>query len=243
MNTSPFNLAVDIGNSSIKIGRFQDSKLQEDFVFDHEAKAIQYINALKSCRIILSSVKNDVSAFSGKLKHSGVVIFSAETPIPFINHYDTKDTLGLDRLAAMAGAQSIRNFSNLLVVDIGTCITYDFMDHNNIYQGGSISPGIELRFKAMNSYTSKLPLIRHFEESVLIGKSTKDALISGVLNGITVEIDGIIAEYKELFPDLQVFVCGGGINCFESKLKAHIFAAPKLVLIGLNRILEYNEES
>ena len=234
---------VDIGNSSIKIGLFKRATLLKDFVFEQDEDALRFINDQGQVRIIISSVKKEVLEFSKKIKHRNPIILEAQTPIPFLNHYNTKDTLGLDRIAAVAGAQALMNNSNKLIIDIGTCITYDFIDRSNQYKGGGISPGVVLRFKAMNSYTSKLPSVETFEASPLIGNSTKEALVSGVINGITAELEGIIDQYRTLFPDLKVFVCGGGLNCFESKLKTTIFAAPKLVLIGLNRILEYNEES
>jgi type III pantothenate kinase len=130
--------------------------------------------------------------------------------------------------------------SNILVIDAGTCITYDFIDKNGVYQGGAISPGINLKLKALNTFTQKLPLIEFKNEFVLIGQTTEESILSGVLNGTIAEIEGIIGYYSHSFSDLKTIICGGASNFFESKIKAPIFVVPELVLIGLNRILQYN---
>jgi type III pantothenate kinase len=125
-------------------------------------------------------------------------------------------------------------------VDIGTCITYDLIDESGTYHGGGISPGIEMRLKAMHKFTSKLPIITFNGSTELIGKTTKQCMLSGVANGTIAEIEGILYRYKQFFEDLTIIFCGGGSKFFETKIKEHIFAVPNLVLIGLNRILRYN---
>lgn len=237
----PNNFAIDIGNSSIKVGEFNDGVLTNDWVFESISQVASFIHQRGGKRIIICSVAAEVDSLANQLASDEIIILSSSTPIPFNNHYTSKNTLGMDRLAAIAGAESINGGKNNLVIDVGSCITYDFLDKNNQYHGGSISPGIELRFKAMNDYTEKLPLISKYDTSELIGTTTSEAMISGVINGIAAEIDGIISRYQAKWPDLEVIMCGRATNCFESKLKASIFASPKLVLIGLNRILEYNE--
>lgn len=243
MNSGTFNLAIDIGNSSIKVGVFYQGLLAEDQTFSNPEEVIDWVDKKKARGVIISSVAGGERELAKKLPTSHTIILDASTPIPFENHYKSKNTLGVDRIAALAGAEFLNGGKNNLVIDIGSCITYDFMDKNNKYHGGSISPGIDLRFKAMNSYTKRLPLITHYDSDELIGQTTHQAMISGVINGIKAELDGIISRYQSKWPDLEVIMCGRAANSFESKLKATIFASPKLVLIGLNRILEYNEKS
>lgn len=237
------NLAIDIGNSSTKIGLFVDSELEKDWVIESPSELTPILESHKPMQVIVSSVAAEASDWTALVKAERLIVLSSSTTLPFKNLYKTKSTLGLDRLAALAGAEKINPGKNNLVIDIGSCITYDLLDKSNNYHGGIISPGIDLRFKAMNDYTKRLPLITNYENPNLIGVSTEEAMTSGVINGITAELDGIISQYQTKWPDLEVIMCGRGLNCFESKLKAHIFASPKLVLIGLNRILEYNEQS
>ena len=232
-----------MGNSSSKIGLFIDSELKRDWVCQSLDEIVSIVNQSQAKRIIICSVAMDGQDLARHLQRFNINILTASTPIPFKNHYKTKNTLGLDRIAALAGAEKISRGKNNLVIDIGSCITYDFLDKDNVYHGGSISPGMDIRFKAMHDYTKRLPLITEIKKTNLIGESTKDAMVSGVINGIAAELDGIISRYQLKWPDLEVIMCGRGLNSFESKLKAHIFASPKLVLIGLNRILEYNEQS
>jgi type III pantothenate kinase len=166
------------------------------------------------------------------------------TPLPIKLDYETPETLGVDRIAAAVGAQAINPDKVSMIIDAGTCITYDLIDGSGLFHGGIISPGIRLRYEAMHNYTGNLPMIefdQSAEEEPYIGKSTIKAMKSGVINGIKGEMESFIDAYSKLFPDLRVIMCGGQAKFFESRLKASIFAVPKLVLTGLNRILEYNE--
>ncbi|PIB36864.1 hypothetical protein BFP72_16380 [Reichenbachiella sp. 5M10] len=234
-------VAVDIGNTKIKIGCFEGDQLLNILSVSELSEARELLLQFAPIHIISCSVAATTEEQRVFWEGFEVLYLSHETPLPIQNLYETPTTLGLDRLAAVVGAESLSNQKDQLIIDIGTCITYDFLDRKQNYHGGSISPGIELRFKSMNDYTRNLPLIESFDEVKLIGKSTRQALISGVINGITAELEGVIAQYKQNWPDLQVILCGGGTNRFESKLKESIFAAPELVLVGLKRILEYNE--
>lgn len=243
MSTHSDNFAIDVGNSTIKVGQFHDGQLIEDWVMNEFHEVVSLMKERMAKRIIICSVASDVQPLVDELNNIQKIILDASTPIPFNNHYKTKNTLGADRIAALAGAEYLNHGKNTLVIDIGSCITYDFLDKNNQYHGGSISPGVDLRFKAMNDYTKRLPLITTYEIKDFIGQTTEQAMISGVLHGISAEIDGIISRYQSKWSDLEVIMCGRAANSFESNLKATIFASPKLVLIGLNRILEYNEQS
>lgn len=202
------------------------------------------IKNLNPTRTILSSVGVVINSSNfPSLKSLPTIVLDQTTPIPFELDYDTPKTLGVDRIAAMAGAQVINPEGDSLVIDAGTCITYDILEKGHKFKGEIISPGLATRFKAMHDYTNKLPMITDVEpgdEVALVGRSTEKAMKSGVVNGIKIEMNSFIREYQELFPDLKVIMCGGEAKFFESRLKASIFAAPELVLLGLNRILEYN---
>ncbi|UII28675.1 type III pantothenate kinase [Fulvivirga maritima] len=161
-------------------------------------------------------------------------------PLPFTIDYKTPQTLGRDRVAGVAGGQYIFPNANTLVIDLGTCITYDIIDAKNVYHGGGISPGLKMRFKSLHNFTAKLPLIEPTNDFELIGQSTKESILSGVINGMISEIDGIIRMYTDKFAHLQIIMCGGDAKFFENRIKANIFVAPELVLTGLNRILLYN---
>ncbi len=127
----------------------------------------------------------------------------------------------------------------LLVIDAGTCITYEFLDDKQNYHGGAISPGVAMRFESMHTFTAKLPLVKPLGDVPLIGNTTETCLQSGVIHGITAEIEGVIQRYLYLYPDMKIILCGGDAHFFENKVNHSIFAAPDLVLMGLNRILNY----
>jgi len=192
-------------------------------------------------RIIFSSVSKSAEEFQEALEPDIPVLnLSAETLIPIRKEYKTPETLGADRVAAAIGANWLFPEWDLVVIDMGTCITYDFIDQTGAFQGGLISPGVKMRFSALHSFTKRLPLVDPVSGPDLIGKSTKEAIESGVMNGVLAEMEGIIERYRHISPALRVVICGGDIPFFESSLKPAIFAVPQLVLIGLNRILRYN---
>ncbi len=236
-------LAIDIGNTRIKAGVFEGDELID-------VKAIDYasINELHDVaetygvkRAIVSSVSLDAAAVVKVLRAiPAVLTVDAQTVIPFKNAYSTPETLGVDRIAAIAAA-CVRNPGvNSLVIDCGTCITYDFIDSTATYLGGAISPGINLRLKAMNDYTDRLPLPDFRIPETFVGNSTENALLSGVFFGVLSEIDGAIDHYRQQFGSIKTIICGGDALLFEKHLKNNIFAAPDLVLEGLNQILQIN---
>ena len=151
--------------------------------------------------------------------------------------------LGKDRIAAVVGAYHYQPGRNLLVIDAGTCITYEVVEAAGRYIGGNISPGMTTRFKALEHYTSKLPYVEETDDVPCIGQSTEEAIQAGVVNGIVYEMDGFIEQMKQKYPDIFVFLTGGHSFYFESRLKNSIFADINLVMTGLNRILEYNVEN
>ena len=235
------NVAIDSGNTFAKIGWFDEDKLvrlETKLIWSEMIREIQ--NDIPE-RIIYSSVNKSFEEFERALQLNVPVLnLSSETSIPIKKEYKTPETLGADRVAAAIGANWLFPEKDLVVIDMGTCITYDFVDKAGAFQGGLISPGVKMRFAALNSFTKRLPLIEPVLEPDLIGKSTKEAIESGVMNGVLAEIEGIISRYRHISPSLCVVICGGDTSFFESSLKPGIFVVPQLVLIGLNRILRYN---
>ena len=236
------NIIIDKGNSSVKIGLFENNVLIENFSFDNlnEDFLHKIISEFSPQVGILSSV--------GKLDHSIMdFLFFHVTdfyelnnslPLPIKIDYLTPETLGADRIAAAIGAFKEKPDNNLLIIDIGTAITVDYVSAEGIYKGGNISPGIDLRFRALNDYTDKLPLINEKGDMPDLGYNTETAIRSGVISGIIRELDSYIDEYKKK-QEVFTFLTGGHSFYFESKLKNSIFADGNLVLKGLNEILNY----
>ncbi|HLP03816.1 MAG TPA: type III pantothenate kinase [Paludibacter sp.] len=238
------NLCIDQGNSRTKIGIFDQDKLVHSFsgkspTTDDYSAIIEEWN-IDSC--ILSSVTGEDAWLGKKLRKNtqNVVELTHNTPIPIKNNYRTPETLGKDRLAAVVGASFLKPDTDLLVIDAGTAITYDFIETGKIYRGGNISPGIDMRLRALHEFTKKLPYAEASADSPLMGEDTKSALVSGALYGIVFEMDGYINTLKAKYPLLSTFLTGGSFFYFYNKLKNPIFAENNLVLIGLNRILQYN---
>ena len=238
------NLIIDIGNTRIKAGLFLENELKHSFVFD---SATDFFEAdifrkflVKQC--ILASVVNEIEPFIIRLKEKvNVLVFSGETPTPIKNLYRSAHTLGSDRLAGAVGGNLVFPGKNVLVIDAGTCIKYNFVNANSEYIGGAISPGLQMRFKAMHTFTSRLPLLEVDENfQTLIGTNSSESILSGAQIGAIAEVDGCIALYKQQFPDINVVITGGDVNFFEKRLKNSIFADQNLILKGLNAILEYN---
>ncbi len=235
------NLAIDIGNYSAKLGCFYSGDLKSPVESISLDNIYATLNKLKPNNVIISSVVEmpELPSVKGR-----VIELTAATPLPFDLDYNTMDTLGVDRIAAAAGAMVINPSKDSLIIDAGSCITYDVLEGGSSYVGGIISPGGRLRFQSMNHFTKNLPLIElddvKVEDWMIPAKSTISAMKSGVIDGLTIEIQGFIKKYQEKYPDIMVILCGGEAKLFENRLKASIFAVPELVLIGLNRILEYN---
>lgn len=234
------NIAVDYGNTTAKVGVFDDGILNEKFHFRELVALQSFLRERKADHIIVSSV----SVSSGDILSSANVTgkkisLSPNIPLPVRILYSTPQTLGVDRIAAVCGALELFSGKDCLVIDAGTCITYEFLDREGNYHGGGISPGIAMRFEAMHQLTARLPIVKPVIEANLVGNSTETSMQSGVMLGTRMEVDGIVAQYKEKYPAVQVLLCGGDIPFFENHLKAPIFVSPDLVLIGLNRILRH----
>ena len=238
------NLCIDQGNSRTKVAVFDRDKIVYEDVFDNAEtdKLKNIFHAYCVRNSILSSVvvvDDELLTFL-KAKSEKFILLHHTTPLPVVNAYKTPETLGKDRLAAVVGAATILPETDILVVDAGTAITYDFINSAGIYHGGNIAPGLELRLKALHTFTEKLPLVEPDENASLLGNDTQSAMQSGALYGIVLEIDGYVERLMLKYPKLSVFLTGGSADYFENKLKSRIFADKNLVLTGLNRILQYN---
>ncbi|MCQ2193164.1 MAG: type III pantothenate kinase [Paludibacteraceae bacterium] len=238
------NLTIDQGNTAVKVGLFDGDNLVQCkrysslSVADLEQLFAEY--PVKAA--IVSSVGNLTKLPIDALERMApkFVRLSSETPIPLVNKYGTPKTLGVDRLASCVGANALLPETNLLVVDMGTCITIDVVTAAGEFLGGNISPGMAMRFKALNQFTNALPLVEPTGSVPLYGNNTRDAILAGVVQAITFELEGYLRNLMPLYPNLSLYLTGGDAFFFEKRLKSSIFVNPNLLLVGLNRILQLN---
>lgn len=237
-------LLVDIGNTRTKIANLQNNTILETWTVEQENFLNFFLNILpqnqKNTRVVISSV--------GKIKeedlrwleeNTDLYLINHKSVLPFVNKYSTPETLGIDRMVLSAGAVLQFKQRNRLVIDAGTCITYDFIDQHDNYLGGSISPGLKLRYNSLNHYTHKLPLLEPTPIDYLIGDSTQKAIHSGVVNGLTQEIEGIINQYRALYPNLTIILTGGDTLFLAKRLKNAIFANSNFLLESLGSLYQY----
>lgn len=237
------NLVADVGNTRTKIGIFRETDLIAEYASPDENVLFSIIKEHNILHSIVSYT-GEADLKLEKILESNTIFFKLTdtTKIPFTNHYKTPKTLGKDRIAAIAGAISIFPNKDILVLDAGTCLTIDFVNKANEYKGGAISPGYEMRLQAMHSFTHALPLVKTELNAELIGTDTETCMLSGAFNGMLNEINEWINRYEELYPSLQTVICGGNASIFGKHIKKPIFAAPQLVLTGLNQILKLNAQ-
>jgi type III pantothenate kinase len=238
------NLTIDIGNTLAKCAIFREDQILqllnfENFGPENAETLLEMFPQIDS--VILSSVVNHSAEIEKIFSNFSFFILNSKTPIPIINKYKSPETLGNDRLSAAVAANYMFPSQNVLIVDAGTCIKYDFINSNNQYLGGAISPGLNMRFKALKTFTNKLPLIEFQKSAKLTGSTTKESIQSGVQNGIIYEVKGMISMYEQKFKNLKVILTGGDSFFFDKELKNSIFADPYLVLKGLNIILNHNK--
>ena len=239
------NLIMDIGNTATKLAVFQSDKMiQVQTVATTNMLAEVEALLKKFSRVkhgLLSSVKMiDNLELKRLQKLLPIKRLDVSFQFPFKNAYDTPHTLGVDRLALMAAAVQQYSKRNVLVIDAGSCVTYDFMDSNQNYLGGAISPGVEMRYKALETFTSNLPLLEKTPPNQRIGSSTEASIHSGVINGLLHEMEGTIKEYQNKYPDLTVILTGGDTDFLCKQFKISIFANSNFLLEGLNFLLEFN---
>ena len=238
------NLVIDIGNSFIKLAIFNGREIIHSSIVQELTEGL--LESIYTEHKIQSGIYSSVRTHandSSLLKKYNFIHLTHLTPLPLVVNYKTPETLGIDRLAAVVGSSIELKEKEVLTIDIGTCITFDFLNAKNDYLGGAIAPGFQMRFKALNDYTEKLPLIEFEKEQLkLIGDTTESAIVSGVYNGMKNEIEGTINAYILQYPQIKIVVTGGDRNLFDLEPKNRIFADEFLVLKGLNEILIYNEK-
>lgn len=237
---------IDIGNTLVKISAYCNSEcLKSDR--STELSVSFFEDFLKEVpeksKAILSSVRNlDAKILQVLNEKLCLMELNSKTLIPISNHYSTPETLGSDRLAAVIGAAFLFQKANVLVIDAGSCITWDFIDQNKNYLGGGIAPGFQMRLQAIHNFTAKLPLIKSEFASDLLGKSTEEAIKAGCVNAVVLEMDAVIDKFKERYLDLKVILCGGDAGLIQKEIKNNTFVHPDLVQIGLKEILDFNED-
>jgi pantothenate kinase, type III len=243
------NLIIDEGNSSIKIALFEENRCKIFKKIENETVLAQFLQEFSlgelKAAVVASVVKDAEQRFSFLNNILPEVLYlNALSPMPFVNKYATPQTLGIDRLAlAAAGVHHFPN-CNVLIIDAGTCITFDVVTKNKEYLGGAIAPGIGMRLRAMHEFTSKLPLIEEqdYDNEEFIGNTTQSCMLSGVYCNVVQEIEGVIGLYKQRFQDLEVILTGGNHFYLQKRIKSRIFASSLVLVEGLNAILEYQKQ-
>lgn len=233
-------LVVDAGNTRIKIGLFCGSTLCDlkTYVLKDKKECFNFLKDISYDYAILSSVlsQEQTNEILEQLTASAILLTEA-TIIPITIDYDSRSTLGKDRLAnAVAAFQLVKK--NALIIDVGTCVKFDFVNNEGIYLGGSISPGLQMRFTAMHEHTENLPLLKNIHATKLIGNSTVNSMTSGVMNGAKHEIEGMIKAYQQEFKDLVIFATGGDVKKLELDQSLPIIYDEHLTLNGLYEILQ-----
>ncbi|MFK7782800.1 type III pantothenate kinase, partial [Psychroserpens sp.] len=235
------NLIVDVGNTLVKVAVFHNNEMFEKVTVRHD----EFLNAVQQILIKYPIISKGIISSVGKLNSHHVqsvkneihlLILDSETKLPFKNSYKTPKTLGVDRIALVCASVRQCSDNNVLIIDAGTCITYDFITDKNEYLGGAISPGIRLRYRSLNNLTANLPLLESKLPKSLIGNTTDSSIHSGVVFGVLKEMEGVIYDYKEKYPDLTVILTGGDTNFLSKQLKNGIFANSNFLLEGLNFI-------
>jgi type III pantothenate kinase len=238
------NLILDFGNTYQKVALFEMGNLLQ--VVQYQNISLPVIRnfaeknpGIESC-ILSSVIRHPASINTFLQKHFHFIELSASTPVPVINRYRTPEELGKDRLAAVVGGGSFLPGKDLLVVMAGTCITYNLITSAGEFLGGAISPGMNMRFQALHTFSSKLPLVTFKDGDNPVGENTEQSIRSGVINGIVSEIEGFFSLYQKKYPGLKIILSGGDLKYFDNRLKINIFAIPDIVLLGLHKILIFN---
>ena len=238
-------LVIDVGNTQIKAAVFEQNTLLKKEIIAYEDWQISLKKVIKKFSeisiLVVASVgkleKNDFLTLDSGLN---VYFITRESKFPFNNLYVSPSTLGIDRMILASGAVLQYPNKNRIVIDAGTCITYDFIDSNDNYLGGAISPGIRLRYESLHNYTAKLPLLKRESHSEVIGNSTLQSIHSGVINGISFELDGFINSVLDKNDNFIIILTGGDADFLAERLKNTIFANPNFLLESLNQTFQYN---
>ena len=237
------SIVIDIGNSRVKVAQFKNQQILNVFYYNKD-NIINELDKIPFKTGIISNVGNKKLGQKLLTSFPNLALMSHELKLPIIIKYKSAVSLGYDRIANAVGAYTLKPNKNNLVIDIGTCITYDFINKFNEYLGGGISPGFNLRMKALSSFTENLPSANFkIKSTPLIGTNTKESMESGVINGTINEIIQNISEYEQLHPEINVILTGGDTTFIKSMVstkKNSIFADENLTLKGLNAVLKYN---
>ena len=240
------DLVIDIGNTLCKTAIFREDEELLFYTTLPELKTEDIVLLLEKHPVkhaILSSVAEAYPEIETILKNStDYVHFSHATKLPITIQYDSLATLGLDRIANAVAAACFFSQQNVLSIQAGSCLVFDFIDKKACFQGGAIAPGVSMRFQALHHFTKRLPLLEKSENPPLIGKDTQQSIQSGVINGVIHEINETIRQYQRDYPDLQVLLSGGDSMYLQKSIKNAIFAGSKFVLKGLHKILMLNVE-
>ncbi|MGC1516937.1 MAG: type III pantothenate kinase [Maribacter sp.] len=240
------NLIIDAGNTSIKLAVFR----KKEMIHLQTVAKVDFVKAIKQLFGQFPKITNGIVSSVGSLSRDEMNVVAVfcklhelthRSKFPFKNSYASPQTLGVDRLALVTAAFYHNPNHNMLIIDAGTCITYDILNDYTEYLGGAISPGVQMRYTAMHQQTAKLPLLEKRELLDYIGNTTENCMHSGVVNGVGLELDGVINQYKGRFKDLTVILTGGDAQFLSNRLKNTIFADSKFLLKGLNYLLEYNK--
>ena len=238
------DLVIDIGNTLQKLAVFSDEGVLLN-LFSEKKLSISFLENL-FCqypieRAIVSSVReDDNSSLRWLEKKTQLIRFSSNCRLPIRLQYATPETLGTDRIANAVGANTLYPNKNVLSIMAGTCLVADFVNEKGEYLGGSIAPGMRMRFKALSQFTARLPLVEPENIDFFVGDSTQNSILSGVMNGIIQEINGIIRQYSRHYSPLKVILSGGDAELLQNSIKKRIFAAQNPILIGLHKILKLN---
>ncbi|WP_248723974.1 type III pantothenate kinase [Seonamhaeicola sp. ML3] len=238
-------LIIDVGNTRVKLAVYNGSHLEERLTTSQDNLFEQICMLVERYKSITGAIMSSVGGFDDKVISKitelvNLMILNSKTKLPFENKYKTPSTLGVDRIALVSA--SVNQFPNddVLIIDAGTCVTYDFINSSNEYIGGAISPGLSTRYRSLNNLTANLPLLDLKLPENITGNSTNESIHSGVVNGLVKEIDGVITEYKIKYPHLTVILTGGDANFLSKQLKSSIFANSNFLLEGLNFLLQFN---
>lgn len=236
-------LCFDFGNTRLKCAVFENGELKEVVALenDHDDTIILLVEKYRPAASLLSSVINHNPQMEQILSDAGKFhLLNHHSKIPVTTPVGKPETIGADRLALVVAASNLYPAKNNLVIGLGTAITYNFVNKKNEFLGGGISPGMEMRFKSLQTFTAKLPLIKKDWSFPLVGYNTRTNILSGVILGMTKEIDGMIDLYAEKYDNLNVLLTGGDSAYFAYHLKNKIFADLNLIFKGLYAISELN---
>jgi type III pantothenate kinase len=241
-------LTIDVGNTRIKYAVFEHNTiLESDFFLKSEL-----IPSIEKLLNQYHKIKDSIISSVGTIEKEAFLTFETKINVHFVNHqynfpfqnnYETPLTLGIDRMVLASGSVFKYPNQNRLVIDAGTCVTYDFIDSENNYLGGAISPGIRLRYESLHNYTAKLPLLKKENPKAIIGNSTSQSIHSGIINGLVNEIDGFIDQYKSQYSNFIIILTGGDADFLAKRLKNTIFANSNFLLESLNQTFQYKTQN